>query len=74
MWLISLWGTFTLFGAQIPWFYWLWAILTRTFLPTGLFIVAHEAIHRNISDSHGLNNAFGYVASWFVRLWHLSSP
>ncbi|TVQ11403.1 MAG: beta-carotene ketolase [Leptolyngbya sp. DLM2.Bin27] len=68
MWLVSLLGTFTLFSAQTPWFYWLWAILVRTFLHTGLFIVTHEAIHKNIADSHGLNDAFGYVTSWLYAL------
>jgi beta-carotene/zeaxanthin 4-ketolase len=68
LWLISLLGTFTLFGTQTPLLYWLWAILVRTFLHTGLFIVTHEAIHRNISDSHGLNDAFGYVTSWLYAL------
>ena len=68
MWLISLVGTFTLFGAQTPWVYWLWAVLVRTFLHTGLFIVTHEAIHRNLSEVHRLNDAFGYVTSWLYAL------
>ncbi|HZG41082.1 MAG TPA: fatty acid desaturase [Nodosilinea sp.] len=68
MWLISLVGTFTLFDAQTPLFYWLGAILVRTFLHTGLFIVTHEAIHRNISGFHGLNDAIGYVTSWLYAL------
>ncbi|WOD39651.1 fatty acid desaturase [Nodosilinea sp. E11] len=61
-------GTFTLFSAQTPLAYWLWAILIRTFLHTGLFIVTHEAIHRNISNLHGLNDAFGYITSWLYAL------
>lgn len=68
MWFISLVGTFTLFGAQTPLPYVLWAILVRTFLHTGLFIVTHEAIHRNISNFHELNDAFGYVTAWLYAL------
>ncbi|WP_081972522.1 fatty acid desaturase [Leptolyngbya sp. KIOST-1] len=68
MWLVSLVATFAFFDAQIPLVFWLWAILIRTFLHTGLFIVAHEAIHRNISSLPGVNDAFGYVTSWLYAL------
>jgi beta-carotene ketolase (CrtW type) len=68
MWCMSLAGTFTLFNAQTPWIYRIWGILVRTFLHTGLFIVTHEAIHRNISGLHWLNNAFGYATSWLYAL------
>jgi beta-carotene ketolase (CrtW type) len=68
MWWVSLVGTFTLFNAQTPLAYWFWGILVRTFLHTGLFIVTHEAIHRNISGSHWLNDALGYITSWLYAL------
>ncbi len=68
MWLISLVGTFIFFGTQTPLIFWPLAILIRTFLHTGLFIVTHEAIHRNISGFHGLNDAIGYVTSWLYAL------
>ncbi len=68
MWLMSLVGTFTLFNAQTPWGYVLWGVLVRTFLHTGLFIVAHEAIHENISGLHRLNAFFGYITSWLYAL------
>ncbi|MGG6241704.1 fatty acid desaturase [Nodosilinea sp. AN01ver1] len=68
LWLASLVVTFTLFNAQTPWVCWPLAVLVRTFLHTGLFIVTHEAIHNNISSSHRLNDAFGYITSWLYAL------
>lgn len=68
LWITSLVGTFALFNAHTPLIYWFWAVLVRTFLHTGLFIIAHEAIHKNISDLHRLNDAFGYVTSWVYAL------
>lgn len=42
-------------------FWWvLWGILGRTFSQTGLFIVAHDAIHGSVcSGNHKLNDAIG---------------
>lgn len=68
MWCVSLAGTFILFNAQTHLAYWIGGILIRTFLHTGLFIVTHEAIHRNISGCHWLNDAFGYLTSWLYAL------
>jgi beta-carotene/zeaxanthin 4-ketolase len=68
MWLISLLSTFILFDTETPLAYWLWAILVRTFLHTGLFIITHEAVHKNLSRVQGLNDAFGYVTAWLYAL------
>jgi beta-carotene/zeaxanthin 4-ketolase len=39
------------------------AILGRTFIQTGLFIIAHDAIHRSVcSRNHDLNDAIGQFA------------
>lgn len=68
MWCMSLAGALTLVNAQTPWVFWLWGILVRTFLHTGLFIVTHEAIHGNISGRYWLNDALGYTTSWLYAL------
>lgn len=40
------------------------AIFVQAFLHTGLFITAHEAIHKNISARRSLNRAIGQLALW----------
>lgn len=37
-------------------------VLLRTWLTTGLFITAHDAMHRSVSRHRLVNDAFGYVA------------
>jgi len=37
-------------------------MLLRTWLTTGLFITAHDAMHRSVSRHRLVNDAFGYVA------------
>lgn len=68
MWFVSLVGALTLPDAQTPIAYLLCGVFIRTFLHTGLFIVAHEAIHTNISASWRINDAFGYVTAWSYAL------
>ncbi|PSN16162.1 beta-carotene ketolase [filamentous cyanobacterium CCT1] len=68
MWFVSLAGAFTLPNAQTPVAYLLCGVLIRAFLHTGLFIVAHEAIHNNISNSRRLDDAFGSVAAGLYAL------
>lgn len=45
-WLISLVGLLSLDLNQVPWLLLLAAIVARTLLQTGLFIVGHDAMHR----------------------------
>lgn len=37
-------------------------VLGRAWLTTGLFITAHDAMHRSVSRRRAVNDAFGYVA------------
>ncbi len=39
-------------------------ILVQTYLFTGLFITAHDAMHGNISSSRAASTSFGYIASF----------
>ena len=39
-------------------------VLVRTWLTTGLFITAHDAMHGSVSRHRGVNDAFGTVASF----------
>jgi beta-carotene ketolase (CrtW type) len=49
-------------------------ILVQSYLYTGLFITAHDAMHGSIAESRWVNKAFGYTASllfagmWFPKL------
>lgn len=52
-----------LFGAFLPPVAWLLAVLLRTLLQTGLFIVGHDAMHRSVAPaSERLNDRLGRVA------------
>ncbi|MGB3138329.1 MAG: fatty acid desaturase, partial [Nodosilinea sp.] len=68
MWFVSLIAAFTLPTTQTHAAYLLGGVFVRTFLHTGLFIVTHEAIHNNISNSRKLNAVFGYITSWLYAL------
>ncbi|MGL6134059.1 MAG: fatty acid desaturase, partial [Prochlorococcaceae cyanobacterium] len=51
------------FGAALPPAAWLPAVLLRTLLQTGLFIVGHDAMHRSVVPaSPTLNDRLGRVA------------
>lgn len=71
-WLSSL---LFLLGERAPVLAW-WlplAILGRTFLHTGLFIVAHDAIHGSLwPSSRRLNHALGWVAAAAYALFPLA--
>ena len=49
---------------------WLPAILVQTFLHTGLFITAHDAMHGNVSREHpAINDAIGRLATLLYALF-----
>lgn len=51
--------------SQLPWFEVLAAILWQTFLYTGLFITAHDAMHGSVYPNHPkINHAMGTIALW----------
>jgi len=68
LWVITLIGGFSISLAHVPLVATVLGVLVRTFLHTGLFIVTHEAIHRNISRSGLLNDGFGYLTSSLYAL------
>jgi beta-carotene ketolase (CrtW type) len=68
VWLTTLLAAFSIPLDHLPWIGLLVGIFIRTLSHTGLFIVTHEAIHRNISKSYLLNNFFGYLTSYLYAL------
>ena len=74
--ILALWGLglFFLLGvAGSPALWWPAAVLTQTFLYTGLFITAHEAMHRNITDARWLNDAIGQLCVGLYALFSFRS-
>ena len=46
-------------------------LLFQTWLFTGLFITAHDAMHNTVSRHRGLNNTIGFVATQlYAGLWY----
>jgi beta-carotene ketolase (CrtW type) len=46
-------------------------VLLQTFLYTGLFITAHDAMHGTVHSSRRVNMAVGALASWlFAGMWY----
>jgi beta-carotene/zeaxanthin 4-ketolase len=63
LWLFSLFILLPIHSASVPTIWLLLAILERTFLHTGLFIIAHDAMHGSlIPKSRTWNDAIGRVA------------
>lgn len=63
IWIGSLLGLLYLPIDQLPWLVVLVVILGRTILQTGLFIVAHDAMHLSLLPQHPrLNHAMGHIA------------
>lgn len=73
---IVLWGwhlSYILISVQLsatnPWMY--IHILIQSYLYTGLFITAHDAMHGTISGSGKINAFFGYLSTiLFAGLWY----
>lgn len=68
LWLATLIGGFSISLPHAPFIVIVLGVLTRTFFHTGLFIVTHEAIHRNISEHCNINDFFGYLTSYLYAL------
>ena len=68
LWLTTLVGGFRIPLANTHWGIVFFGVLIRTFLHTGLFIVTHEAIHRNISKHYFLNDFVGHLTSYLYAL------
>jgi hypothetical protein len=68
LWMVSLIEAFSANVLQTFWFVTLLRILIRTFLHTGIFIVAHEAIHQNFPQHYRLNDVFGHMTSYLYAL------
>lgn len=65
LWLSSLVVLLCINVSQIPLFWIVSAVLVRTFLHTGLFITAHEAMHGTVFPlNRQVNNFVGSVATW----------
>jgi beta-carotene ketolase (CrtW type) len=64
LWLATLIGGFRISLDHAPLVVTVLGMFIRTFFHTGLFIVTHESIHRNISKHCFINNFFGYLTSY----------
>ena len=63
LWFTSLFALLSFPTSSISWFWLVFAICGRTFLHTGLFILAHDAMHGNLIPSNRiLNNSIGRIA------------
>lgn len=68
LWLATLMGGFSISLDRVPLTVTVLGIFIRTFLHTGLFIITHESIHRNISKHRFLNDFFGCLTSSLYAL------
>lgn len=65
-WLLSLLFVLPLHCSSIPTMWLILLILERTFLHTGLFIIAHDAMHGSlIPENRVWNNIIGHIAVWW---------
>ena len=65
LWFASLFALLTIPLSDISWLWLIGFILGRTYLHTGLFILAHDSMHGNlIPHSRSLNNLIGRLAVW----------
>ncbi len=63
LWFISLFTSLDVFVVDTSWFWLIAFVLGRTYLHTGLFILAHDAMHGNLIPSNRtLNNIIGRLA------------
>ncbi|HEY9631982.1 MAG TPA: fatty acid desaturase [Coleofasciculaceae cyanobacterium] len=64
LWVTTLLFFFSINVAQIPWLWTISAVLLRTFLHTGIFITAHDAMHGTVfPQNHRINDFIGSLAS-----------
>lgn len=70
VWAISLFALLSADFSKIPLFWRLFATVCQTFLYTGLFITAHDAMHGAVAPSNPrLNNLIGSIALIFYALF-----
>ena len=63
LWFVSLFTSLYVLVLDISWFWLIVFVLGRTYLHTGLFIIAHDAMHGNLTTSNKtLNNIIGRFA------------
>ncbi len=63
LWFLSFAGFLLVDLTQFSGIYWIAIVLARTFLQTGLFILAHDAMHQSLVPSNvALNHLIGKVA------------
>jgi beta-carotene ketolase (CrtW type) len=63
LWFISLFKSLSISVANTSWLWLIVSVLGRTYLHTGLFILAHDAMHGNlIPRNRRLNNVIGRLA------------
>jgi beta-carotene ketolase (CrtW type) len=63
LWFVSLVALLTISVSTTSWFYLIGAVFLRTYLHTGLFILAHDSMHGNLTPhDRNLNNLIGRVA------------
>jgi len=63
LWIASLVGSLTISVPNSSWFWLICIVLVRTYLHTGLFILAHDAMHGNlIPCNRSLNHLIGFFA------------
>jgi beta-carotene/zeaxanthin 4-ketolase len=69
-WIISLVLLLPLPLSQVPWIGIFLAVTIRSFLHTGLFILAHDAIHASlVPNSKLINRAIGRLAIWLYAFF-----
>jgi beta-carotene/zeaxanthin 4-ketolase len=69
VWLLSLFILLPIQSESVSMVWLLLAVLERTFLHTGLFIIAHDSMHGSlISKSKMWNDSIGHVAVWCYGL------
>ncbi|MDX2273132.1 MAG: fatty acid desaturase [Cyanobacteriota bacterium] len=65
LWLLTLISVLRMDVGRLPWLAWIPLILWQTFLQTGLFITAHDAMHGTVCpQQRWLNDGVGYLAAF----------
>ena len=63
LWFVSLFELLAIQISDTSWFWLIFSVLGRTYLHTGLFILAHDSMHSNlIPNNRTLNHLIGRVA------------
>ncbi|PSB04314.1 fatty acid desaturase [Merismopedia glauca] len=69
-WVSSLVLLLPLLLSETSLFWVFWAVMGRSFLHTGLFVIAHDAIHLSLIPQHrSVNDAIGRLAIWLYAFF-----